>query len=72
VSKTKEVLLAESKFQTQKLKELRDETTEQGKARRRIWSELNNLGVTQREIAQHCGVVGHTVYTELRKLREGK
>ncbi len=69
--KTKEVLLAESKLQTQKLRELRDEMSEQGRARRRVWSQLTSLGVTQKEIAEHCEVVGHTVYTELRKLREG-
>ena len=41
-----------------------------GEERRRIWAELNSRGITQKRISQACGVVEHTVYTELRKHRE--
>ena len=38
--------------------------------RRDIWAELNRRGISQIRIAKACGVVEHTVYTELRKRRE--
>jgi IS30 family transposase len=41
-----------------------------GKERRDIWQELNDRGISQRRLAASCGVVEHTVYTELRKRRE--
>jgi transposase len=35
-----------------------------------VWAALNKRGISQKRIAATCGVVEHTVYTELRKRRE--
>ena len=65
-----ELLVSESVRLTQELRALQGEMARCGKERRNIWQELNDRGISQRRLALACGVVEHTVYTELRKRRE--
>ena len=65
-----ELLVSESVRLTQELRALQGEMARCGKERRDIWQELNNRGISQRRLSLACGVVEHTVYTELRKRRE--
>lgn len=41
-----------------------------GDTRRNVWQDLINEGWSQSAIAEGAGVASHTVYRELRKLRE--
>ena len=68
--RTTAVLVSEAQRLTQELRTHQTGMTECGEARRRIWAELNSRGITQKRISQACGVVEHTVYTELRRRRE--
>jgi IS30 family transposase len=65
-----DVLVDESVRLTKELRSLQAQMAVCGKERRNIWQELNNRGISQRRLASACGVVEHTVYTELRKRRE--
>ena len=65
-----DVLVDESVRLTKELRSLQAQMAVCGKERRDIWQELNDRGVSQRRLASACGVVEHTVYTELRKRRE--
>jgi acetylglutamate kinase len=67
---TSPVLVSESKRLTDELRQLQAEMARCGRARRDIWQELNDRGISQKRLALACGVVEHTVYTELRKRRE--
>jgi|TARA_Y100000310_G_scaffold322891_1_gene382529 hypothetical protein len=68
--RTTERLVEESQRLTADLRALQAEMARCGKERRAIWQELNDRGISQRRLAVACGVVEHTVYTELRKRRE--
>ena len=65
-----DVLVDESVRLTKELRSLQAQMAVCGKERRNIWQELNDRGISQRRLASACGVVEHTVYTELRKRRE--
>ena len=70
MKRTTEILVSESKGLTEELRHLQAEMARCGKQRRDIWQALNARGISQRRRALACGVVEHTVYTELRKRRE--
>ena len=67
---TSPVLVSEAKRLTEELRLHQAEMGRCGKQRRDIWQELNDRGISQKRLAAACGVVEHTVYTELRKRRE--
>ena len=70
MKQTSPVLVSESKRLTDELRQLQAEMARCGRTRRDIWQELNDRGISQKRLALACGVVEHTVYTELRKRRE--
>ena len=70
MKQTTALLVTESQRLTAELRSLQEKMGYCGEQRRRIWAELNSRGITQKRISQACGVVEHTVYTELRKGRE--
>ena len=65
-----DALVDESVRLTKELRSLQAQMAVCGMERRNIWQELNDRGISQRRLASACGVVEHTVYTELRKRRE--
>ena len=70
MKQTTETLVGKSQELTVEMRQLQDEVARRGSERRKVWAELNGRGISQRRIAQACGVVEHTVYTELRKGRK--
>ncbi len=70
MKQTTAMLVTESQRLTTALRTHQAKMGECGEQRRRIWAELSSRGITQKRISQVCGVVEHTVYTELRKHRE--
>ena len=62
--------MGKSQALTVEMRQLQDEVAKRGAERRKVWAELNNRGISQKRIAIACGVVEHTVYTELRKGRK--
>jgi len=70
VNETTEELVVAAQNHTEDMRLLLTEVAQRGNARREIWAELNRRGLSQRKIAVACGVVGQTVYTELRRRRE--
>jgi len=67
---TTEALVGEAQRLTQELRDYQEGMTNTGRVRRALWQVLNDRGISQRRIADACGVVEHTVYTELRKHRK--
>lgn len=55
---------------TKQIADCYDKLRSLGDARRSVWQDLSNEGYSHREIAEAAGVSEHTVYRELRKLRE--
>ena len=70
MKETTETLVGKSQALTVEMRQLQDEVAKRGAERRKVWAELNNRGISQKRIAVACGVVEHTVYTELRKGRK--
>ena len=70
MKRTTELLVSEARRLTSDMRALEAEVVRCGRERRDIWQELNDRGISQRRLAIACGVVEHTVYTELRKRRE--
>jgi len=70
VKQSSDVLVSESVRLTREIRELQEQLARCGKQRRQIWRALNDRGISQKRLADACGVVEHTVYTELRKQRE--
>ena len=70
MKETTEALVGKSQALTVEMRQLQDEVAKRGAERRKVWAELNNRGISQKRIAIACGVVEHTVYTELRKGRK--
>ncbi len=67
---TTEALVGEAQRLTQELRDYQEGMANTGRVRRALWQVLNDRGISQKRIADACGVVEHTVYTELRKHRE--
>ena len=67
---TTEALGGEAQRLTQELRDYQEGMANTGRVRRALWQVLNDRGISQKRIADACGVVEHTVYTELRKHRE--
>ena len=67
---TTEALVGEAQRLTQELRDYQEGMANTGRGRRALWQVLNDRGISQKRIADACGVVEHTVYTELRKHRE--
>ena len=70
MKETTETLVGKSQTLTVEMRQLQDEVAKRGTERRKVWAELNKRGISQKRIAVACGVVEHTVYTELRKGRK--
>ncbi len=68
----KESLLKNAKEMTAQIRHHQQQVTTVASERRQLWANLNDNGISQKEIAENSDVVEHTVYTEIRKLREGK
>ena len=68
--RTTDVLVSEAGRRTADLRAVQAEMARCGKERRDSWQARNDRGISQRRLAIACGVVEHTVYTELRKRRE--
>ena len=67
---TTEALVGEAQRLTQELRDYQEGMANTGRVRRALWQVLHDRGISQKRIADACGVVEHTVYTELRKHRE--
>lgn len=57
---------------TNEIQQLQNDISALGDERRRAWLELSRVGVTQPQMAQHCGVAIHTVYMQIRRARENE
>ena len=57
---------------TKQISDLYDQISVLGDTRRSIWNDLTNEGYSQSSMAEAAGVTSHTVYRELRKLREDR
>tara|TARA_R110002012_G_scaffold160722_3_gene322628 strand:+ start:352 stop:588 length:237 start_codon:yes stop_codon:yes gene_type:complete len=68
----KKYLLKDAKELTAQIRHHQEQVATVATQRRHLWADLSAKGLSQKEIAQNSDVVEHTVYTELRKLREGK
>lgn len=55
---------------TARIRVLLGEVADLSFQRRRIWYEANDAGVLQKDLAAASGVVGHTVYCEIRKYKK--
>ena len=69
-SQTTEALVDEAQALTDEMRSMFKGVAECNMRRREVWAALNQRGISQKRIAATCGVVEHTVYTELRKRRE--
>ena len=67
---TTEALVGEAQRLTQELRDYQEGMANTGRVRRALWQVLIDRGISQKRIADACGVVEHSVYTELRKHRE--
>ena len=64
---TKEELLEAAADETATIRQLQEEVTSRGAARREIWRHLWKNGCSQREIGKACGVTGQTVHNEIHR-----
>tara|TARA_R110000803_G_scaffold207157_2_gene274906 strand:+ start:178 stop:405 length:228 start_codon:yes stop_codon:yes gene_type:complete len=56
---------------TEKIRTLLGEVADVSAARRKWWFEQNQAGIPQATLAVQAAVVTHTVYSEIRRHREG-
>lgn len=67
---TTQALVDRARELTEAMHDQLEHVRRDGQSRRDVWAELNRRGISQARIADACGVVEHTVYTELRRRRE--
>ena len=64
---TNDELLKAAAAETATIRQLQEEATSRGAARREIWRHPWKNGCSQRDIGHACGVTGQTVHNEIHR-----